>query len=95
MVEYAHGVTEPEGLAETLQEAMFGSLMAFARTGNPQVAQLPQWPACRDGQEFTLILDDATTVAENFDHKLVPLAAEAMMSRLLKSMEEDKESLQH
>ena len=95
LVEYAHGVTEPEGLAETLQEAMFGSLMAFARTGNPQVAQLPQWPACRDGREFTLILDDATTVAENFDHKLVPLAAEAMMGRLLKSMEEDKESLQH
>lgn len=74
---------------------MFESLMAFARTGNPQVPQLPQWPACEDGKEYTMILDDDPRVGENFDHELVPLAGELMMDAFQKAMEKDREALQH
>ena len=95
LVEYPHGETQPENLAQTLEHAMFESLMAFARTGNPQVPQLPQWPACEDGKEYTMILDDDPRVGENFDHELVPLAGELMMDAFQKAMEKDREALQH
>lgn len=93
LVEYPHGATQPENLAEKMETVMFESLMAFARTGNPQVPQLPQWPACEEGKEYTLILDAEPRVGENFDHELIPLAGEIMLEAFQKAT--DKDSLQH
>lgn len=95
LVEYAHGATIPENLAEKMESWMFGSLMAFARTGNPQTAELPSWPACTPEKEHTLILDANPRIGTNYDHDLVFAAANGMMDVFRKNMEKDKDSLQH
>jgi len=95
LVEYPYGKTEPENLSETLEEQMFGLLMAFAKTGNPQTKLLPAWGACSDGCERTLILDRNTRVRENFDRELISAAMEALESAVKKTIEENRDSLQH
>ena len=70
LVEYPGG-PGAEGLAEKVQEEAFRSVMAFARTGDPNNGTIPQWPASREGKEAVLVLDGNTRVLENFDHALI------------------------
>ena len=70
LVEYPHGDQSEPDLAYRLQDEAFGSLLAFARTGNPKNAAVPEWPACRPGREAVLVIDRNTRVKENFDHRL-------------------------
>ena len=70
LVEYPWG-PGAEDLAEKVQEEAFQSVMAFARTGNPDNGTVPHWPACREGKESVLVLDGNTRVLENYDHELV------------------------
>ena len=70
LVEYPHGDQSEPDLAYRLQDEAFGSLLAFARTGNPKNAAIPEWPACRPGREAVLVIDRNTRVKENFDHRL-------------------------
>ena len=45
--------------------------MAFAHTGDPNHAELPQWDASKDGDEACMIFDRTCDCRHNFDHKLL------------------------
>jgi len=74
-VEYPHGSPE----AESVQEDVFQSVMAFARTGSPENGRLPAWPACTAEEENTMIFDAHPRCLTNHDHALLPAAAEMLL----------------
>jgi para-nitrobenzyl esterase len=61
---------EPTASARSLAEAMHDTWTAFARTGDPNGAGLPPWPAFTPGQRATMVLGEHSTVEED------PAAAE-------------------
>ena len=65
-----------EGVTDRLEEEIFESVMAFARTGNPNNSHIPAWAASTPEKETTMIFDSRTRAAVNFDHRLVPAARE-------------------
>jgi hypothetical protein len=65
-----------EGITEMLESRIFDSVMAFARTGNPNHGQIPEWAASEPEKETTLIFDSEPRAAVNFDHRLIPAAAD-------------------
>ena len=93
LVEYPWG-PGAEGLAEKVQEEAFRSVMAFARTGNPDNDSIPHWPACAEGRESVLVLDGNTRVLENYDHELIR-ALETHAEEITRRMAESSGQIQH
>ena len=77
-----------------MQEEVFRSVMAFARTGNPENEAIPQWPASENGKESVLILDQHTRVLENHDHALMQ-ALETYSEEITRKMFESMGAVQH
>ena len=75
LVDYPNG----SPCAEKMQEIVFNSVMAFARTGSPATDLLPAWPACTGEEEHTMLLDEHSRCLTNFDHDLIPAAEKAIM----------------
>lgn len=88
-------VTWEAGVTERLEEQIFGSVMAFARTGDPNNAAIPAWPASAPGKEQTMIFDKNTRVRCNYDAELMPLLVRYMGAIFAKKMEKEQENLQH
>ena len=60
------------GVSDKLEAAMFGAWVAFAKSGNPNNADLAvEWPTCKPGDTATLIFDRECSVRHNFDKELV------------------------
>ncbi len=64
-----------DGVTEKLENAIFESVIAFARTGDPNNAAIPAWAPSRPEAEATLILDANPRVGVNYDHDLIKAAA--------------------
>ena len=58
---------------DKLESRIFGAFMAFAKTGDPNMALLPQWPAVTPEAEPTMIFDQECEVRTNYDDKLFSL----------------------
>ena len=93
LVEYPWG-PGAEKLAEKIQEEAFRSVMAFARTGNPDNGAIPHWPACSEGRESVLVLDGNTRVLVNYDHELVR-GLESCAKEITRRMSESSGQIQH
>ena len=74
MIEYPGGVPG----AEKLQEQIFRSVMAFARTGSPATDLLPAWPNCTPEEEHTMVLDASPRCLVNYDHALLAEAEKVL-----------------
>ena len=74
------------GVTEKLEEQMFGCLMAFAETGNPNHPGIPVWESSTGTEEKTLLFGKEVVSRTNFDEKLIPafqpVAAEYMRKRM-------------
>lgn len=75
---------------EQLQETIFGSWMRFAKTGSPQ-AEGFAWPACTEGDEAMMLLDQNCRIVHNADHELVRLAKQLELA----VREDDTGEIQH
>ncbi len=78
LVEYPHGEGAEEGLAERIQEEAFRAVVTFAAAGDPNHEALPEWKSSEPGKERVLILDSATRVRENHDHRLMEIMGQHM-----------------
>jgi para-nitrobenzyl esterase len=56
-----------------LMEAMSGAWAAFARTGNPNLELLPEWPPFSSERPATMLFDTTCKVVEGHDRELLPL----------------------
>lgn len=61
------------GVSDELEEKMFGALVAFARTGKPGHAGLPQWEAVTEEKEPTMVFDRTCELRYNYDDALYEL----------------------
>lgn len=60
--------------AMTLADRMSDAWIAFARTGNPNTATLPEWPAYTKDGGATMMFDNECEVKHNHDRRLIELA---------------------
>ena len=58
MLTHTGGGARPRALADKMSAA----LLAFMRTGDPNVPELPQWPVYKSGEGATMYLDDECRV---------------------------------
>lgn len=56
-----------------LEKEMAGAWVAFAHTGNPNHADLIEWPAFTGEHPITAVFDKETTVREGYDDELMKL----------------------
>ena len=52
--------------AQTLADQMSAAWLAFARTGNPNTAKIPHWPAYRAADRATMVFDVKSRVVKDF-----------------------------
>ena len=95
LVEFPHGPLDDPALPERMQEDIFGCVMAFARSGDPQHPNIPAWPASAPGAERTMLFGPEMRVAENFDHALIAAQGRYMGPVLARMEEELRGSMQH
>ncbi len=67
-----------------LEKEIFDSLMAFARSGDPNTFELPEWHAVRPGALYTMLFDAKTREALNHDLALIPAMARELTPILQK-----------
>lgn len=68
-------VTQEDGVTERLEAQIFDSVIAFARTGNPNHPGIPYWPSSKPGEEQTMVFCKDTQVKCNHDAELILLLA--------------------
>ena len=83
------------GVTELLEKQIFDSVIAFARTGNPNNPSIPEWKPSAPGQEHTMIFDSRTRSRVNFDHEIIPALAGYQQARMQRLMREEKLNIQH
>lgn len=87
--------TMQEEVTAALQEQMFRSVIAFARTGNPNNPTIPEWPACTPEKESVMVFDNTCRVLTNFDHQLIPELCRVMLPVFARQREERMAKVQH
>ena len=95
LVEYPHGPGKDSGISERIQEQFFDSVIAFARTGDPNNGKIPFWAASRGENEQTLVIDSNTRVLQNYDHEMIEAQARIMEPVFERMMTEAKDNVQH
>ncbi len=65
------------GVSDQLEDQVFGAWINFARYGNPSLPGLPDWTACKPGDEATMIFDRNCELKHNFDNELIALHKKA------------------
>ena len=82
-------------MTEEVEKQIFGSVIAFARTGNPNHAALPEWSPSTPEEERIMVFDKQTRQRINYDEELIPLVSKYMWSIFARGMEQNKDSVQH
>ena len=95
LVEHTHRPDGNNALAERIQEQVFSSVMAFARSGNPETDLLPAWPACRPECEATMVIGEHCEIREDFDHRLISAALRFLAPALARQQAREGASIQH
>ncbi len=95
LVEHTHRPDGDNSTEERVQEQVFGSVMAFARTGNPANDRIPAWQPCREGCETTMVIGETYGVRENFDHELIPAVIKYIAPAAARKMAREKTNIQH
>ena len=87
--------TQMGDLTEKLQDEIFGCVMAFAKTGNPNHPGIPEWKPSEADKEYVLVVDENTRILTNYDRELVPAAEKWLKAAMVKKMQEEKDQIQH
>ena len=66
-------VCNEPGVSDKLEEEMYSAWVAFAKTGDPSCAALPEWPASSPNDEAIMVFDRTCEVRHNYDHELIRL----------------------
>lgn len=95
LVEHPHRPDGDNAVAERVQEQVFQSVMAFARTGNPANGSLPDWQPCGAGCENTMVIGEACGVRQNFDHALLSALPKYLGPAMARQTAQKEAKIQH
>lgn len=79
--------------SDRLEQQLSDAWLNFARTGNPNAANLPNWPACQPGDEACMLFDKTCRLAHNHDHALIAL--HAAITPAFGQEAEEEQQIQH
>ena len=85
---------QEEGVTK-LEAQIFDSVIAFARTGDPNHVGIPHWPVSAPGEERTMVFCKNTQVRCNHDAELIPLLAKHMGPMFERMMRKNMGDVQH
>lgn len=80
---------------EKLEEQIFECVMAFAHSGDPNHAGIPEWKPSSPEEEHTMLFSGDTREVVNHDHELIPLVAKHMGPIFGKAMMSGDAEIQH
>lgn len=83
----APALQEP-GITEKVQKEIFDTVMAFAKTGDPNNDGIPTWEASKPDAFNTMVFGKETAVRTNFDGKLNDCMAGALLEKQVQFMYE-------
>ena len=83
------------GVSDQVEDTMFNAWISFARHGDPNCKQLPQWNPSIPGDEATMILDRVCEVRHNHDHKLMDVIASIPFVFKFPDPEDEEEFILH
>ena len=95
LVEHPHRPDGDSSVAQRVQEQVFASVMAFARTGNPANDLLPDWRPCRPECEPTMVIGESSGVRESYDHDLLAAVKKYLAPAIARQMAKEKANIQH
>lgn len=95
LVEHTHCPDGDNTITERVQEQVFDSVLAFARTGNPANDRLSDWQPCDADRENTMVIGEACGVRQNFDHALIPAVFQHLAPVIAKQMAQGDAKIQH
>ncbi len=95
LVEHTHRPDGDNRLAEKVQEQVFASVMAFARTGDPANDSLPAWEPCSPERESTMVIGEDSRTRENFDHDLNAAVRKYLAPAVARQMAQGRANIQH
>lgn len=95
LVEHTHRPDGDNTITERVQEQVFDSVLAFARTGNPANDRLSDWQPCDADRENTMVIGEACGVRQNFDHALIPAVFQHLAPVIAKQMAQGDAKIQH
>lgn len=83
-------VTQNGNLTQILEKQIFECAIAFAKTGDPNHAYIPNWSHSTAQNEYTLVFDGNTRVLCDHDKELLPVVSKCIgpvfSERLINSM---------
>lgn len=88
-------VANIEGISDELQEKMFNAFISFAKTGNPNHKELPQWDACTPEKEVTMLFDQECRIGINFDDEVLKLLKDVLPEITAEMILESATNIQH
>ena len=95
LVEHTHRPDGDNTITERVQEQVFDSVLAFARTGNPANDRLSDWQPCDADRENTMVIGESCGVRQNFDHALIPAVFQHLAPVIAKQMAQGDAKIQH
>ena len=81
----APALQEP-GVTEKVQKEVFDTVMAFAKTGNPNNGSIPAWEPSKPGDFKALVFGKETAVRRNFDAELNDCMAGELLEKQVQFM---------
>jgi len=73
-------------VSERLEDQLCGAFVSFAKTGNPNRADLPVWKAVGGGGEATMVFDTESKTREKHDSALLEALRAAAPGEKLNEM---------
>ena len=88
-------VCQEPGVVDDLEKNIFESVMAFARTGNPNHDGIPEWKSTDGKDEYNMMLQKDFKLVKNHDHELAQIVGKVMMPMILKMFTANTDAIQH
>ena len=95
LVEHPHRPDGDDTVPGRVQAQVFESVLAFARTGDPANALLPDWRPCAPDREETMVIGETCRVLENYDHELISAAERYLAPAIERQNERERGNVQH
>lgn len=84
-----------QGVTNRLEEQIFQSLIAFARTGDPNHDLIPQWHPCKPETENTMVFGKVLEEKQNYDHELLQTFATTAVRVMMEAFTKSKPDIKH
>ncbi len=78
--------TQQAGVTQKAESQIVDAVIAFARTGNPNHAGIPQWDPDTPARFHTMLFDQNTGIRMNYDRELINVLSDNCLEEMVESI---------